>query len=189
MRTVRAWTRQVSQVLDEIESRGVYRVKEEYVRAKNGEIADYYLALYRWYTAHCRRRVEIPPECDLPIWLAVSEEQRLPPAPGTVSFTLDIPEDRIVVLDIDKWGYRVNYMYVPTDPEDERRHNEELKRLGIGSEASLISTGKGNFYPLMKQKIIKSWDRIFSPSADPACNVGTIWEIRPEWIREVERYE
>ena len=160
MRTVRAWTRQVSQVLDEIESRGVYRVKEEYVRAKNGEIADYYLALYRWYTAQCRRRVEIPPECDLPIWLAVSEEQRLPPAPGTVS-----------------------------DPEDERRHNEELKRLGIGSEASLISTGKGNFYPLMKQKIIKSWDRIFSPSADPACNVGTIWEIRPEWIREVERYE
>ena len=60
--------------------------------------------------------------------------------------------------------------------------------MGIGNEAALVSGPKGNFYPLMKQKILKSWDRVFVPSENMDNNVGTIWEIRPEWIREVERY-
>ena len=188
MNTVFAWTRQVSQVLEEIERTGSYHVREEYVRAKNGEIADYYLGLYRWYTQQARRRIAIPAEYDLPIWLSLTEAQKLPPAPGTVSFTLEIPEDQIIIADMDKWGYRVNYMYVPTDPADERRHNEELQRMGIGNEAALVSGPKGNFYPLMKQKIIKSWDRVFVPSENMDNNVGTIWEIRPEWIKKVEHY-
>lgn len=188
MKTVMAWTRQVSQVLDEIERTGSYHVREEYVRAKNGEIADYYLELYRWYTRQARRRIQIPEGYDLPIWLSLTEAQKLPPAPGTVSFTLEIPEDSIVIADMDKWGYRVNYMYVPLDPADERRHNEELQRMGIGNEAALVSGPKGNFYPLMKQKILKSWDRVFVPSENMDNNVGTIWEIRPEWIRGVDRY-
>ena len=93
-----------------------------------------------------------------------------------------------VIADMDKWGYRVNYMYVPLDPADERRHNEELQRMGIGNEAALVSGPKGNFYPLMKQKILKSWDRVFVPSENMDNNVGTIWEIKPEWIRGVDRY-
>ena len=154
METVFAWTRQVKEVLEEIERTGSYHVREEYVRAKNGEISDYYLELYRWYTRQARRRIEIPAEYDLPIWLSLTEAQKLPPAPGTVSFTLEIPADHIVIADMDKWGYRVNYMYVPVDPADERRHN-----------------------------------RVFVPSDNMDNNVGTIWEIRPEWIREVEHYE
>lgn len=188
METVLAWTRQVKEVLDEIERTGSYHVREEYVRAKNGEIADYYLDLYRWYTRQARRLIEIPAEYELPIWLSLTEAQKLPPAPGTVSFTLEIPKEHIVIADMDKWGYRVNYMYVPSDPADERRHNEELRRYGIGNEAALVSGPKGNFYPLIKQKIVKSWDRVFTPSDNMDNNVGTIWEIRPEWIREVEHY-
>ncbi len=188
MESVTAWTRQVSQVLEEIERTGSYHVREEYVRAKNGEIADYYLELYRWYTRQARRRIEIPEEYDLPIWLSLSEAQKLPPAPGTVSFTLEIPRDHLVIADMDKWGYRVNYMYIPTSPEDEHRHNEELRRYGISSEAALVSGPKGNFYPLLRRKIVESWDRIFIPSDCADNNVGTVWEIRPEWIREVERY-
>ena len=49
METVTAWTRQVSQVLEEIERTGSYHVREEYVRAKNAEISDYYIELYRWF--------------------------------------------------------------------------------------------------------------------------------------------
>ena len=42
MTTVKAWTRQVPQVWEELQQTGRYLVKEEYVRAKNAEISDYY---------------------------------------------------------------------------------------------------------------------------------------------------
>ena len=189
MDTIRAWTRQVPQVLDELEATGRYYVREEYVRCKNGEISDYYLELYRWYTEKSRKLIHIAPELTLPIWLSLTEDSRLPAAPDTVALTLEVPRDKLIIVDADKWGYRVNDWYVPLDAADERRHNEELRRAGIGNEALLIMTGKGNFYPQFKQKIIRSWDRVFtSPSENMSNNIGTVWEIRSEWVREVERY-
>ena len=189
METVLAWTRQVKEVLDEIERTGSYHVREEYIRAKYDVIADLYMERYRCFTQMARKRIRIPLEYVYPIWLALSDAQKLPPAAGTVSFTLEVPADQILVADMNRWGYCVNLMYVPTDPEDERRHNEELKRQGIGNEALLFTSSKGNFYPMMKQKIARSWERIFEPSECIDDCVGTIWEIRPEWIREVERYD
>ena len=189
MANIRAWTRQVTQVLDEIERTGRYTVKEEYVRIKNGSISDYYLKHYRWLTAQCRRFIDIDPQLDLPIWLALTEDQRLGCARGNVSLTLDIPEDKIVLIDYERWGYQLNDMYVPSSPQDEKLFNEELKRYGISNEASLITGNAGNFYPLLKQKILKSWERVFTPSPVMSENVGCIWEIRPEWITEIERYD
>lgn len=184
------WTRQDAAVRHALDTDGLYIVREEYVRAKNDSISDYYLELYRWYTAGCRRYMDIPKEATLPIWLALTESARLPAAPGTVSLTLDIPEDQLFIVDYDKWGYRVNNWYVPNDPEDERRHDEELKNYGIVNEAMLTMDGRGNFYPMLRQQIIRSWDRIFTtPSADDEHNVGTCWIIRREWVKEVEIYD
>ncbi len=182
------WTRQVPEVVDELERTGRYVVREEYVRAKNGTISDYYLELYRWYTAGCRRRMRLPNDADLPIWLALSASQRLGPAEETVTLELAVPRDELFVMDYDLWGYRVNDWYVPLDEADERSHNVELERLGIGNEALLFTSDKGNFYPLMKSKIKASWERVFAANADPEKNVGTIWEIRREWVRRVERH-
>ena len=47
---VTLWTRQVSEILDEIKEYGLYKVKEEYIRKKNDTISDYYLKLYKWFT-------------------------------------------------------------------------------------------------------------------------------------------
>lgn len=175
---------------EELQRTGSYHVREEYIRKKNGPIADYYLELYRWYTAHCRRYVVIPESLSYPIWLALTEASRLPPAENTLSLTLEVPEDRLFIMDYDKWGYRVNHWYIPADPEDERRYNEGLRCCGIDNEALLIMTDKGNYYPMIRQKIIRSWDRIFAgPSPDPDANVGTIWEIKMDWVKEVEIYD
>ncbi len=189
METVRAWTRQVVQVLDEIERTGRYTVKEEYVRIKNGDISDYFLKHYRWLTQQCRRYIQIDEDLDLPIWLAMTEDQRLGCARGNCSITLDIPKDKLMLVDYERWGYQLNDMYVPTTEADEKAHNEELRRYGIGNEAQLITGDLGNFYPMLKQKVIKSWDRVFVPSPVLSENVGCIWEIRPEWIVDVERYD
>ncbi len=189
--TVIAWTRQVPNVWTEIQEKGRYVVKEEYVRAKNDDISDYYLGLYRWLTHGCRSLVpDMPEDADLPVWLALTESQRLGAVENTISLTLEVPRDSLFILDYDRWGYRVNNWYVPVDAADENRHIEELSRMGIASEAMLIDTQKGNFYPAMKQKIIRSWQRVFDhPNDNMDLNVGVIWEIKPEWVKEVEFYE
>lgn len=187
---MKAWTRQVPQVWDELKDTGHYLVLEEYVRAKNAEISDYYIGLYRWLTEMCRNRVNMPAEAKFPIWLALTEEQRLPAAPNTISLTLEVPDDSLYILDYDRWGYRVNLWYVPRDEADESAHNAELARFGIGNEAALFTTDLGNHHPLLKRKIESSWMRVLEgPNERMDLNVGAIWEIRPEWVQEVEVYE
>ncbi len=190
MATLRAWTRQVSQVWDEIQETGRYLVLEEYVRAKNLEISDYYIELYRWFTEQARSRVDMPAEARFPVWLALTEAQKLGPAPGTVQFMLEIPEEHVLVVDYDKWGYRVNHWYIPTDAADEAAFNNELERFGIGNEALLITGEQGNFYPALKRKIQSSWQRVFeAPNPNMDMNVGTVWEIRREWVKDIEFYD
>lgn len=187
---MRAWTRQVPQVWDELQTTGRYLVREEYVRAKNLEISDYYIGLYRWLTEMLRGKVAMSVDAKFPVWLALTEEQRLPLAPNTISLTLEIPDEYVYVLDYDKWGYRVNLWYVPLDAADEARHNEELARLGIGNEASIISGELGNYYPALKRKIEASWQRVLAgPNERMDLNVGCVWELRPEWVKEVEFFE
>lgn len=190
MSTIRAWTRQVPQVWEEIQSTGRYRVREEYVRNKNLEISDYYIELYRWLTEMCRNRVAMPDDADFPIWLALTEAQRLPPTPNTISLTLDVPEEALFILDYDRWGYRVNHWYVPRDAADEAAHNKELERFGIANEAALITGNLGNHHPALKKKIQASWVRMLdAPNSNMDLNVGVIWEILPDWVAEVEVYE
>ena len=48
-------------------------------------------------------------------------------------------------------------------------------------------------YPIwlsVRQKIIKSWDRIFTIQPDdPSLMVGTCWKLKKEWIKEVRFYD
>lgn len=186
--TMTLWTRQVPQVWEELEKTGVYRVKEEYIRKKNDTIADYYLELYRWYTKEARKHIEIPEELQYPVWLCVSEETMLQPTANTVILKIEVPKDKVMICNMEAWGYVVNYWYVPLDDKDEEEHNAELKRYGV-QEDELIRTSKGNFYPLLKKKIVDSWGRVFTmPPANNNDAVATIWEIRREWVKEVRIY-
>lgn len=182
---VRCWTRQAPQVLDEIGRTGAYLAREAYVREKNGSISDYYLGLYRWLTSRCAGLVPIEPGA-LPIWLALTPEARLGAVEGTVSLTLDVPSDRLVVIDYDRWGYRVNDWYVPLDDADARAHDAELARLGIANESLLFTGELGNFYPAVRRKVEASWDRVLVPSADDTRNVGVCWEIERGWVVDAE---
>lgn len=187
MEFLRAWTRQHISVLDMLNTEGVYRVSEAFIREKNGPIASYYLDLYRWYTQEAARLVPLPPGVQWPIWLFLEKVCRLPPVEGTVTLELEIPRDQIVITDEERSGYRVNYLYIPLDAEDAAAHDRELRRQGIVNETALIQTGKGNFYPLLRQKIIASWSRVFEkPAGGYTVAQGTVWELRQQWLRGVE---
>lgn len=168
-KTLQAYTRQHLQVLKTLEQTGVYRVQKSHIEEKNGAISQYYLELYDWYVRHAERPVPRPEGAEYPIWLFLEEENKLPPLSGSVCLELEIPRDLVVLTDVERWGYRVNYLYIPMDEKDRDAREAELKRNGIGNETALIQTGKGNFYPLLKRKIIQSWDRVFE---DPATGSG-----------------
>lgn len=180
------WTRQHPAVLEELERTGRYVTKEEAIQAKNGDMADFYLKLYRWYGREGERFVPRPQGVEYPIWVSLSQDSMLQPVEGTVILTLSVPEDSLLITDGERWGYRVNQWYIPLDQEDERRHNAELERYGIASESALIDSDKGNFYPLLREKIIRSWTRLFTCPPRPGDMAqATLWELRREWLREV----
>ena len=95
----------------------------------------------------------------------------LQPTEHAIIFEVEIPEGEYLICNFDKWGYRVNYFYVPLDEADEKAHMEELKKYGIASEDSLVTTSKGNFYPLLRQAGIEflRFSRMIRPSwSEPA---------------------
>ena len=186
---VTMWTRQVSEILDEIKEYGLYKVKEEYIRKKNDTISDYYLKLYKWFTGEAKKYIDA--KGDYPIWLSVADKFRLRPVEGTVTLKLRVPSKEVLLCNYDAWGYTVNYFYVPLDEADKARHKDELTKNGLVSDDELFLTSKGNFYPLLKREVVKSWERIFTlkPTDLNACLVAVTWEIKKEWIEEVEYYE
>lgn len=186
---MRVWTRQVPAVWKELQEQGVYIVKKEYIEQKNDTIADFYIKLYEWYTKEARKYIEIPEELKYPVWLSTSEENMLQPVEDTVVLELEIPEGKYLICSIDRWGYRVNYWYIPLDEADEEQHKKELKLYGIAAEDDLVLTDKGNFYPLLRRKIINSWRRVFTmPPKTVLDECATAWELRREWVRDVRLY-
>ncbi|MGC4018217.1 MAG: DUF3841 domain-containing protein [Muricomes sp.] len=186
MAALTGWTRQVPQVWEEIERTGSYRVKEEYIRIKNDTISDYYLKLYQWYTQKSRAYIEIPKDAQYPIWFSLSEDFRLQKVPDTVTMRVQIPEESVLVIDMEKWDYRGNLMYVPVDQKDRDEFERKLARYGIADETALAESAKGNYYPLLKKKVIDSWERIFTmPPNVLEKGFATTWEIKKEWVKEV----
>jgi hypothetical protein len=184
------WTRQVPQVWKEIECTGCYKVKEEYIRAKNDTIADYYLKLYEWYTRKSRDYISIPEDAKYPIWFSLSEDFRLQKIQNTVILKVEIPEEEVLVIDMEKWDYRGNLMYVPKDQKDRENFEKELKKYGIVDETALAESAKGNHYPLLKRKIIDSWERLFTmPPESLEKGFATTWELKKEWVKEAEHCE
>ena len=189
-KTITLWTRQVPQVWHTLAEEGVYRCKEEYIRQKNDTVSDYYLELYRWYTREARKYIAISEDTPYPIWLSVDEEMMLQPVDNTVILKVEVPLDKMLLCNNDAWGYRVNYWYVPVDKADEKKHRQELAMYGIHSDDELINTHKGNFYPQLRSKIQRSWNRVFTQmNVSSDMLVATVWELRREWVKEVRLYE
>jgi hypothetical protein len=181
--TIKLWTRQHQNILKPLEEFGVYYVKKEYLLEKFDTISDYYLSIYNWYIERAERIVPRPKDAEYPVWLSTSDEMMLQPTENNVILELEVPRDKVVLTDSEKWGYVSNFWYLPIDKEDEIRFNKELKKLGIGDESELYMGHKGNFYPHLRNKIIRSWERFFEENIEiTPITQATLWEIRKEWI-------
>lgn len=189
-RKIKLWTRQNKNILTDLEEHGVYHVKQEYIEQKLDTITPFYLKAYKWYTERASKIVEKPKVVQFPIWLSTSENMMLQPTEDTVVLELEVDEKHVIITDQEKWGYVINYWYLPLDRNDERKHNDELEKYGIPDESALIMSSKGNFYPLLRSKIKKSWDRLFDNNIKLSnLTQATLWEIRKEWVIDITYYQ
>jgi len=184
--THKVWTRQDDSVLETLEEDGVYRVKEKYIRAKMGNLADIYINVYKWLRNQASKRMDIPEAARYPIWLTTHEELKLPEAEGCINFELEIPDSNILIFDMEKWDYIVNYMYLPEDDQDRQRFKDKLDKYNINVESDIYLE---NFYPLLKQEMVSSWERLFDDNIRLSNHdVAICWELKKEWVIDYERY-
>lgn len=162
-------------------------MKERYIRKKLDDCADIYLDAYRWLRNEAAKRMDIPQEAGYPIWLSVEEDLKLPAADGMVFFEFEIPKDQIMIFDMLKWDYIINYLYLPEDKEDREKFKRKLAKYNISVESNVYLQ---NFYPRLKKEMTSSWKRLFDPEIKLSDKkVAVSWELKEEWVIDYEYRE
>lgn len=182
---IRVWTRQDENILHILEKDGRYIVKKEYIEQKMENCSRFYLDVYSWYTGKAKDIVAKPPDVQYPIWVSLSSDYMLQQVPGTVILELLVDKNSVIITDSEKWDRIVNYWYVPLTKKDEEDYDKKLKNYGITNSSKVYLS---NFYPHLKNEVIKSWDRLFDNSYSlSSLYQGTIWEVKKEWVQKVTK--
>lgn len=183
MSEITVWTKQNIAVLDQLERSGRFITDERYIRRELGDTAEIMLFTYRWLADHIPDSGSRPEDAVYPVWVSFIKEATMMPEPGFVILELKVDTDDVTAIDIMKWTKITNYSYLQSDAEDGRTHNALLREIGTDSAKAVMT----QFYPVIRGKIIDSWDRLFDPPGkpgDPGC-YGLIWEVRKEWIQRI----
>jgi len=184
---IRLWTRQHSEVLKKLKKDGVYRVKERDIRRKLDTCADIYLNVYKWLNNQAGKRMEIDERSNYPVWFSTDRELTLPMSEGFVFFELEIPSEQVLIFDMLKWDYIVNYLYLPKNKEDRKRFKEKLDKYGISVESDIYLE---NFYPLLKKEMVKSWERLFDNNIRLSDDdIAVSWKIEEKWVVNYEEHK
>ena len=185
MGKIKVWTKQNKKVLEELEKNGRHIVKKEYINMDLKEQAGLVLETYDWLVRNGPHSDEKPEDVIYPVWISFEKNATMMNDDNSVIIELEIDEDIITLVNIEKWGMILNYSYIPKDKEDEKRHKQILKDYGVGDAQAFMS----RFYPDIKREIMESWKRLFDDdvkSGSKAC-YGNIWEIKKEWITDIIR--
>lgn len=182
METIRVWTKQHICVWQQLQQTGIYHAKRSGIL--HNEDTQLMIDSYDWLTANIPNASQKPQDAEYPIWLAFSRQGTMLPTPNTVLLELEIDPEAITHINIHKWGTILNCSYIPSDPEDARRHARLLRDYNI-SDVTACTTP---FYPQIKREIRESWLRLFDDSIqlNNPETYGLIWEVRREWVRKAE---
>ena len=173
------YTAQTQVVLDTIEKDGLYKVKKEFIDKKYGSVAPIMHQAYSWFSLKLEKDISKPSGCDYPIWLFKQAEYARVDESQTL-LKLVVPVDEVVCFDNHGWERVLSMSYVGKTVTEENHYDDKLKTMGIQGGHQAFQQP---FYPIQKQEIMKSWDRIFQ--LESHSNVrGAIWYLKKEWIIE-----
>ena len=101
--------------------------------------------------------------------------------------TLEVPLDEVLLFDMYDWNKILCLKYIGEDEKDEKQFQEQLEMYGVKEMDAVLS----NFYPLQKEQILKSWQRLtryheelVHGNTELVRDVQAgLWRIKKEWIR------
>ena len=186
---MKLWTIQPKNVLDILETDGIFRCDI----AKSSFCNEYIRPAYDWLVEQMSREIPIPEGVRYPIWAWYKRDgKRYKPdlrntgygAHGDemVCLEVDIPDNEVLLSDFDAWHFVLNRMYL-----DDSMSEEEWER----TKAYFDSLPHDRREQVMRE----SWSRIFdiSPFKNDwrtrGCYVqATFWELCKEQIRRVQHF-
>ncbi|AOY78150.1 DUF3841 domain-containing protein [Clostridium formicaceticum] len=173
------WTSQNSIVIDTINTTGVYHVKKEFITKKYGEVSNVFLEPYNWFIKKAEKIVPKPPGAEYPIWL-FTDLKYVDHHPGCYILEIKVSKKESILFDREKWNRILNLSYIPENERDRKNHENLLEKQGIHDETNIYMT---NYYPHLKSKVKKSWDRLFENRIGSSpYKQAALWEIRKESI-------
>lgn len=176
------WTSQNKIVLDIINEKGLYHVKKDYIYKKYGEVASIFLESYNWFVGKAEKIVPKPKGAEFPIWL-FSNLKWIDHHENCSILEITVEKEKTILFEAQKWNRILNLSYVPKDEKDAKEYMLALEKQGIYDETDIYLK---SYYPHLKGKVKKSWDRLFDndpSSSEPQQAV--LWEIRKEWISKI----
>ena len=181
--TIKLYSSQTDVVLEAIQRDGVCYSKAEYVRRKYQESAPIFLTAYSWFVSQMPKYVEKPKDAEYPYWAfadlySVDQSDHI--------LNLIVPKEEAVFFDVMDWNKIMRLSYIGETPEEEKAFFEDMALRGLNWNDVMLTT----FYPEWKQKIIKSWERLFRHheqiKTGDYSNVHSVqaglWRIKKEWM-------
>jgi hypothetical protein len=176
------WTCQSKIVLNTINEKGVYHVKKEYIYKKYEEVSNIFLEAYNWFVMNAQKIVPRSEGSEYPIWL-FTDLKYVDHHKGYYILQIEVDSKNIVLFDREKWNRILNLSYVPKNSTDDIEFKKFLEKQGINDETDIFMK---SYYPALKSKVKKSWDRLFDNSIILSeSRQASLWEIRKEWVTRV----
>ncbi len=173
------WTSQREIVLNTIKEKGVYHVRKEFILEKYGEVSNVFIEPYNWFIGKAEKIVPKPDGAQYPIWL-FTDLKYVENYEGSHVLEIEVDYEKVILFDPSKWNRILNLSYIPNDEKDKNEYYESLEKQGVYDETNIYMT---NYYPHLKQKVKKSWERLFEDNIDLSKpKQAALWELRREWI-------
>lgn len=172
------WTVQSPIVLDTVEKDEIYYVKKRYVSEKYGDTAWIFRTAYDYLSKEMNKIIPKPTEAEYPVWI-YKDPKRVFKSSGSYLLKLKIPKSLVVCFDHRDWTKVLNLSLIGSEEEVSEFENEMMIQ-GIKIPSDVFEKP---FYPLLKNKVIKSWDKLLHKNIieDMYCQ-GATWSLKKEWI-------
>lgn len=110
--------------------------------------------------------------------------------------TIDIDDKDVLLSDFDLFHYPLNYWYLPSDEEDDADFERAYTNAGFTWHDLPNFQIQSNDMLLLRERIVKSWDRIFDlskeddgwlyGSLETKSIQATLWQVRLEQVVKAE---
>lgn len=181
---MKVWTRQSLIAWEQLEKDGVLKTKRRHALDKYGDCRDIFMLCYDWLVKEASARIAKPEGAEGPLWLALRPDFLPCPASCTLVLELEMAPENMLVFDMGKWDYILNYWYIPLNEADRLEFRKELDKNGVRNQSEVMMT---HFYPILRRRMMESWSRLFDEEVRLSENNQAIcWEIRKEWVLSVD---